>query len=359
MVVGWAIEGLGGWADHTVAPALKQAKNTKLVGVVSRDLAKAQKFAKYHEITNAYDNLGALLNNKDVNAIYVATPNSLHADSVVAAAQRGIHVMCAVAMAVTEEDCVKMVDACKKYNVRLGVDFQTRWHPAFRALKQTIADGTIGQVVTARVQLSSAGAQYRPRQAWRVPNDGVDGDNIMPRTGGGPAHPDAWQRNLAMRGAGVLSGRGMFGTDMLRFLFGDFTEVSAISNVATAPRNQETFVVASVAFKNGVVANYDSADSTPFPDNSVTVYGTKGTAIATGLQTSHADGTLEVKTDKGRLFREFFGYNMYQDEFEAFNECIATGKDPDPSGVDGWRERQMTLAIRESAVKGTAVKVKI
>ncbi|MSP79049.1 MAG: Gfo/Idh/MocA family oxidoreductase [Dehalococcoidia bacterium] len=332
------------------------------MGVVSRDLAKAQKFAAYHSVPHVYDNLAALLNNKDVHALYVATPNSLHATSVVAAAQRGIHVMSAVAMTATEEDCITMVEACKKHNVRLGVDFQTRWHPAFRALKQTMVDGTLGEIITAHVQLSSAGSALRPFQGWRVLNDGMGRVNIVPRTDAATTYtrpPDAWQRNLAMRGAGVLSEGGMFGTDMLRFLLGDVTEVTAIANVATAPRNQETYVVASVVFKSGVVVSYDSADSTPYPDNAATVYGTKGTAIATGLQTLNSDGTLEIRNASGRQNREFFGHNMYQDEFEAFNACIAIGKDPDPSGVDGWRERQLVLAMRESAVKGVTVKLKM
>ncbi|MSP79178.1 MAG: Gfo/Idh/MocA family oxidoreductase [Dehalococcoidia bacterium] len=364
MATGWGIIGLGGWADRIVGPALRQAKDAKLVGVVSRDLARGQKFAKYHGFEHAYDNEAALFANKDVNAIYVATPNNLHAATIVAAAQRGIHSICAVAMAVTEEDCIKMVDACKKANVRLGVDFQTRWHPAFRALKQTITDGTIGEVVTARVQLAGGGAQFRPRQAWRVPNDGFESTpRGVPgaRPAGAPPQSGSgdWKHDLSMRGAGVLSGRGMFGTDMLRFLFGDFTEVSASADVETAEHTQETYMLGNIKFKNGVVASYDSAEGQLFPDNSVTAYGTKGTAIATGLQTSHSDGTLEVKTANGRQFREFFGHNMYQDEFEAFMDCIRTGKEPDPSGVDGWRERQMTLALRESAMKRATVKVKL
>jgi predicted dehydrogenase len=364
MAIGWGIVGLGGWADHTVAPAIKQAKDTRFVGIASRDKARAQQFAKYHGVEHAYDNLADLLANKDLNAIYVATPNSLHAETVIAAAQRGIHVMCAVAMAVSEEDCIAMVEACRRYNVRLGVDFQTRWHPAFRALKQTIDDGTIGKPVTARCQLAGGGAGFRPRQGWHVPNEGfLTANEPMEQRGvyggqrSGVSGSGDWKHDLSMRGAGVLSGRGMFGTDILRFYFGDVKEVNAFADVATAAHNQETYVVANVAFKSGVVASYDSADNTPFPDNSVTVYGTKGTAVATGLQTSHSDGTLEVRTDKGTIVRNFYNHNMYVDEFEAFHQAIRDGKDPDPSGVDGWKERQLTLAIRESAVKGATVKV--
>lgn len=357
MAIGWGIVGLGGWADRTVAPAIKQAKDTRLVGVVSRDKARAEKFAKYHGVEHAYDNLASLLANKDVNAIYVATPNNLHAEAVIPAAQRGIHVMSAVAMAVTEEDCIAMVEACRRHNVRLGVDFQTRWHPAFRALKQTIDDGTIGKPVTARCQLAGGGAAFRPRQGWHVPALGAltDDDQQARRTG--MSGSGDWKHDLRMRGAGVLSGRGMFGTDILRFYFGDVREVSAFADVAIAAHNQETYVVANISFRNGVVASYDSAENTPFPDNSVTVYGTKGTAIATGLQTGHSEGSLEVRTDGGTLVRNFYNHNMYVEEFEAFHQAIRDGTDPDPSGVDGWKERQLSLAIRESAVKGATVKV--
>lgn len=350
MAIGWGIVGLGGWADRYATPAVRQAKDSKLVGVVSRDREKAQQFAAYHGAAFAYDRLDDLLNNKEVQAVYVLTPNNLHAETVIPAAEHRKHVLCGSAMAVTEEDCIAMVEACKRHNVRLGIDFQTRHLPAFRALKQVMESGVIGDIVSVRCQTSApweGGGGVR--QAWQVPAKGVFGTHL----------DHSWKQDLSMRGSGIMSGTAMFGIDMLRFLMGrEVEEVYAYSDVVTAPRKQENIVEATLIFQGGIPASYASSNRTPFADNVVTVYGTKGRASSQALNpTVTSDGVLRVRTAQGETVREFHGTNMFVDEIEAFNQCIQSGKEPDPSGVDGWRERQITLAIRESGMKKSVIKI--
>ncbi|MSP79353.1 MAG: Gfo/Idh/MocA family oxidoreductase [Dehalococcoidia bacterium] len=351
MAIGWGIVGLGGWADRYSTPAVRQAKDTKLVGVVSRDKAKAQKFAAYHGAQHAYDNLEDLLNNKEVDVVYVLTPNNLHAETAIPAMAKGKHVLVGSAMAVTEEDCIAMVEAGKKHNVRLGTDFQTRFAPAFRALREVMHNGTIGDIVSMRCQCGpwDGNSGGTTRQAWTVPAKGVLG-----------ATEHEWKEVLSMRGSGVMSGSAMFGTDMMRFLMGrEVEEVYAYSDVVTAARNQENIVEATLIFQGGIPASYATTNRSPFGDNVTTVYGTKGRASASPLNpTVTSDGVLRVRTAQGETVKEFHGTNMFVDEIEAFNQAIQTGKEANPSGVDGWRERQIVLAVRDSGMKKSVIKLK-
>lgn len=349
MTIGWGIVGLGGWMDRFATPAIRQAKDTKLVGVVSRDKVRAEKFAAYHGAEHAYDRLEALLDNPEVDAIFVGTPNNLHAEAVIAAAERGKHSICSIAMAVSEEDCIAMVEACRRHKVRLGVDFQTRYHPGFRALRQVIHDGTIGEVVTARCLMSLPweGGQ-RGGQVWTVPAIGAFAGEF----------DQSWKKDMSMRGAGAMSGAGMFGIDMLRFLLGrDVEQVFAVADVATAARTQETVVQAVLTFQGGILASFETTSHTPFSDNTTTVSGTKGRASSYGLRPWDSDGRLDVWTERGHVSREFHRHNMFVDQIEAFNRNILDGTEPNASGVDGWRERQITLAIRESSLKNAPVKI--
>ncbi|MSP79290.1 MAG: Gfo/Idh/MocA family oxidoreductase [Dehalococcoidia bacterium] len=351
MAIGWGIVGTGGWADRFVAPGIRQAKDTKLVGIVSRDKARGQQFANYHGVAHVYERLEDMLKNPEIQAINVQTPNNLHAESVVAAAERGKHSICGIAMAATEEDCIAMVEACKRHKVQLGVDFQTRYHPGFRALKQVIDSGVLGDIVSVRCQMSlpwEGGA--RGNQVWSVPSVGAFGGEF----------DQSWKHDITMRGAGTMSGAGMFGVDMLRFLVGrDIQEVYAVADVATAEHNQENFVQALITFQGGMTASFESSNRTQYWDNTTTVYGTKGRASSYGLRPWDSDGVLRVRTEQGETVREFHRSNMFVDQIEAFNQCIQTGKTPNAAGVDGWRERQVTLAIRESAVKKAPVKIRL
>jgi predicted dehydrogenase len=355
MAIGWGIVGLGGWSDRHMAPAIRQAKDTRLVGVVSRDKAKAQQFATHHGAAHAYDRLEDLLSNPEVDVVCVMTPNNLHAEAVIAAAQRGKHVLCGIAMAASEEDCLAMVEACKRHNVRLGTDFQTRYNPAYRALRQVVASGALGDVVSARcVHCLPWSLRKVGEQVWNVPTAGA----LAP--GSGSHGNNNWKEDLSMRGAGVMSSPGMFGIDMLRYILGrDVETVYGFSDVATAPRTQETIVEATLGFQGGIPASFTCTNHTPYADNSVTVHGAKGSAYCSGMNPFVSDGVLRVRTEQGETVREFHGGNMFVDQVEAFNESVRTGKEPNASGVDGWRERQITLAIRESGMKRSVVKLSV
>src|SRR6266480_4168620 len=131
----WGIIGLGRIADTEIAPAITASPRGELRGVVSRDLGRAEAFAGRHGAARALTSFDELLADPEVDAVYIATPNALHADGAAAA---GMHVMCDKPLALSVADAQRAVAACEEAAVQLGITFQTRFHDHFGRFREVI-----------------------------------------------------------------------------------------------------------------------------------------------------------------------------------------------------------------------------
>ena len=111
MTIRWGIVGAGEIANRGMAPALNKAADTELAAVQCRTMDKARAFAEKHKAAKAYDSLEKMLGDPDLDAVYIATPNSLHAANTIAAAKAGKHVLCEKPMANTVRDAEAMIEA--------------------------------------------------------------------------------------------------------------------------------------------------------------------------------------------------------------------------------------------------------
>ena len=146
MPLGWAIAGIGSHADLKIAPAMKRARDTRLVAVYSRDQERADSFAESHGADAAYSSLEAMLADSRIDAVFVASPNHLHAPQTIRAAAAGRHVLAEKPMANSVSDAAAMVAACRDHGVTLGLGFELRFHPAHLRARQVIDEGTIGRI---------------------------------------------------------------------------------------------------------------------------------------------------------------------------------------------------------------------
>lgn len=359
MTIGWGIVGAGGWGDRVIAPAIKQSPDARLVAVLSRDQERADAIAKGHGAEKGYSSLESFLRHPGLDAVFVATPQYVHAESAVPALNAGKHVLVEVSIAVTEEDCLAMVEAARKNKVKLGSAFQTRHHPANLALKHLVDSGALGDLVQIRVQMSMtpAGPGIAPRRNVFTSQPTV-------------SHPKAeWKLDPAARGGGALASSGKFPIDMLRYLSGrEVEEVYAYSDAATEFRGLETYAAAILRLQGNITGFFDTYGAdyrgsgegvrNPYGDNNITVYGTRGRATSYGGMQLGSDGALEAVTDRGTMRTEYTGYNVYQNQLDAFHRAIREDVEPSASGVDGWRERMISIAMTESSLKGTPVKLR-
>src|SRR3954468_21146325 len=158
--VGYAVIGLGHIAQSAVLPGFAHAKNAKLVALVSSDEEKRRKLSrKYH--CDAYDphDLDDVLDRPDVDAVYTAEPNDKHMDFAVRCAKEGVHVLCEKPLAVSEEECRRMIDAAAEAGVKLMTAYRLHFEEANLEPGKLIERGRIGDL---RFFSSTFAYQVRP-----------------------------------------------------------------------------------------------------------------------------------------------------------------------------------------------------
>src|SRR5690242_6233536 len=130
--VGYAVVGLGRFAEVAVLPAFRHSRDAKLIALVSGDERKARKLASKFGASDYYTYAGypLCLSHPQVEAVYIATHNAGHVEYTVRAAAAGKHVLCEKPMANTVEECRQMLDACRGSGVRLMIAYRKCFEPA-------------------------------------------------------------------------------------------------------------------------------------------------------------------------------------------------------------------------------------
>lgn len=351
--IGWGIVGPGDVADTRVAPAIRQAASGRLVAVCSRSKDRAQTFASGHGAEAGYDDFDQFLAHPGLDVVYVATPNSLHEEQVVAAARAGKHVLCELILSLSVESCGRMIRTCREAGVALGTHIQHRHNPAHQEMRRLIQEGAVGELVLAKAQyclpsLAALGGEVKlQRQHWEVSP--------------GPVlqHPrPAWKDDPAMRGGGVSVNTGPSAVDLLRYLLDrEVEEVFAFSDGAAAPGGQEAVAAVLLRFEGGLIATIDGSSRSPYADNDITVYGMGGRLVSLGGLRLYTDGDLELVNERGKRRMEFRQRNMYVEVVETFNQAVVGHGEFRPSGLDGLREREVNLAWVRSSRTGRPVRV--
>jgi 1,5-anhydro-D-fructose reductase (1,5-anhydro-D-mannitol-forming) len=341
MAFGWGIVSTGRHPDVKVAPAVNAAAGAELVAVHSRDQGRADAFAQRHAARAAYSKLGELLGDARVQAVFVCSPNALHADHVVQAAQAGKHVLCEKPMATTVADAVRMVQACRRARVKLGVAFNLRQHPAHVRARELVAAGALGRVVLAQGQ-------------WAFGVRGRDG--APPRT----ALNQWWDTPELIGGASTMMGTGVHVVDLMRFVLGqEVTEVTAVTDGQTAARPLEQLACLTLRFSGGTLGQVTASRLLPDSRNDFRLYGILGRVEGHGSLWEARQGRLEVVSDTVNEVADYPEALLpnYVAEIEDFQAAVASDREPAATGLDGLRVVEATVAMIESARSGRTVRL--
>src|SRR5690349_15624777 len=146
-VVRYAVVGQGYISQAAVLPAFHHARaNSRLVALVSGDETKRRELGRRYDVaTYSYDEYDTCLASGDVDAVYIALPNTMHREYTVRAAKRGVHVLCEKPLAVTEEDCKAMVEACRRHGVKLMTAYRLHFERATLKALSDVRGGVIGE----------------------------------------------------------------------------------------------------------------------------------------------------------------------------------------------------------------------
>ena len=341
MSLGWAIAGIGSHADLKLAPAMRLAENARLVAVYSRDQDRANAFAEKHGADIAYSDLDSLLADSRVDAVFIASPNHLHAPQTIKAAAAGKHVLAEKPMANTVSDAAAMVSACRDHGVKLGIGFELRFHPAHLWARRVIDDGAIGRIRLAHGQ-------------WGRGNRGEP--EHLPRTG----LRQWWETPELIGDASVLVGLGVHVFDLFRFLLRDeVVEVLAMTDGQTSGQPLEHIATIALRMKSGAIAQVMCGRMMPDTQNDLALYGSDGRfstrATIWEARLGHAE-VVSATVNENEAYEYDYLAN-FVDELNDFRDALDSDRDPSATGEDGLKATQITAAAIESAKTGKAVKV--
>ncbi len=154
MKINWGILGCAGIAEKALIPAIQESANGILYGIASRDSKKAWDWALNFGFRKSYHSYESLLEDREIDAIYLPLPNSLHAEWAVRAAEAGKHVLCEKPMAMSAEEVKGMVKAAKKAGVLLMEGFMYRFHPQIEKTLELIRAKEIGDIRTVHASFT-------------------------------------------------------------------------------------------------------------------------------------------------------------------------------------------------------------
>ncbi|MBL7741637.1 MAG: Gfo/Idh/MocA family oxidoreductase [Chitinophagaceae bacterium] len=178
--LGIALVGLGGYAGGQLAPALQQTEHCYLAGIVTGTPSKIDTWKSKYNLPDkniySYENFDSIKDNPDIDIVYVVLPNSMHAEYVIRAAKAGKHVICEKPMAITVEDCDKMIAACKEAGKMLSIGYRLHFEP------YNLEMARLGQKkVYGNIKKMNAGFGFtigNPAQ-WRLKKDLAGGGPLM------------------------------------------------------------------------------------------------------------------------------------------------------------------------------------
>lgn len=324
--VGYAVVGLGSIAETSVLPAFRSAKKSKLVALVSHDKSRAQQLGAKFGVKHcySYENYDQCLRQPEVDAVFVASVNSAHAEQTIRAAEAGKHVLCEKPMATSLEDCRRMVRAGEANRVRLMIAYRKYFEPGSVALKKLVTTGKLGRL----------------RHIFSSYTEIVD-----------PGKAKSWQLNRKLAGGGSLMDLGIYCVNTMRWLAGS-APLDATAYRWTDARERFSEVEDNIAFRlthpDGLVCQGTSSYSS-MAASFLQVHGDQGWAALNPAFAFEEERRLFGKI-RGRWFEQAFKViDEFALELNAFTESIHQGRDPEPDGVEGLRDMATIEAIYRSA----------
>lgn len=180
-IVNWGIIGCGDVCEVKSGPAFNKVANSKLVAVMRRNLDKAKDFAKRHGVPKYYGDAAELINDAEVNAVYIATPPSSHESYLELALRAGKPVYVEKPVTINSESVERMIEMEKLYDGKVSVAHYRRGLPLFKKIKQLVNEGAIGKVkliLLKTLQPPTSKIITQTEENWRI-NPEISGGGLF------------------------------------------------------------------------------------------------------------------------------------------------------------------------------------
>lgn len=344
MAIGFGIVGCG-MISGFHARAISDIRGAAVVACCDTRSESADRFAKEHSCT-AYHSLEAMLDDKRVSVVTIATPSGLHMEPAVAAARAGKHVIVEKPLEVTLKKCDRIIRECEKHGVALATVFPSRFHDSSVKLKRAIDAGRFGKLTVG----DSYVKWYRTQEYY---------------------DSGAWRGTWALDGGGALMNQAIHSVDLLTWLMGPVKQVCANTALLAHQRIEvEDTAMATLQFANGALGVIE-ATTAAYPGylKRIEIHGSEGSAVLEEedlkvwefAKPRREDKTIlaEMKKHKstggGASDPAAIGHHGHTMEFRDVVDAIRRERPPAIDGHEGRRSVEIILAIYKSAEIGKAV----
>jgi predicted dehydrogenase len=323
------------------------SQNAELAAVMEVTKEFAEKIAGKYGVKYAYDNENDLLENPEIEAVYIASPVAAHYGQTIKAARNHKHILLEKPLALTSKEGAKLVAVCEKENVLFASGLMMRYHAYHQKAKELVNSGALGQIVSMRAQLT----------CWYPEIEG------------------SWRQNFAQSGGGALMDMGIHCIDLLQFISGaKAAAVSAVTGTKTFSYDVDDSASLLLEFDNGACGYVDTNFN--IPDNAaqcrLEIYGTKGSILANGtigqteggtmlltladdskyssIQNRNQSGGVEITAQLG---------NMYEKEITSFGNSILNGTKAEVPASDAWQVQKIIECAYQASHEKRMVEINI
>jgi predicted dehydrogenase len=326
--LGVALVGLGSLSEKQIAPALLKTRNCRLAGIVTGTPSKAAEWQKKYNLpSNAiynYENMHTMSKNKDIDIVYVVTPNALHLRDAKVAAEAGKHVFCEKPLEINTERAQQIVDICKKAGVQLGVGYRLQFEANNQECVRLAREKVLGDV---RIIDANFGFAIGDPTQWRLKHD--------------------------LAGGGALMDVGIYCLQTARMITGEDPIWISAAEVKTDNvkfKEVDETITWIMKFPSGVTANCTSTYG---------ANGFQGFRVGTTRGWFGLDPAYYYNGNRGRRSDgpeiNIPVADQFATELDDFADCILNKRQTKVSGEMGVSDVKYLMAVYESIKKGRPV----
>lgn len=312
----WGVVGLGWAATDFVAPAMVKSAGSQITACLGSTPEKTRAFAARFEVATAHADLNALLHDPRVDALYIALPNALHHEAVLAGARAGKHILCEKPFAMHTEHAREMAEACRKAGVVLRIAHQIRMDAAVTRARKIVQSGRLGRIVSMSLERTSA---MPPRKTWRL-------DNAQ---------------------SGVMYDVGVHLLDLTQWVSGQkFVEVSAFTHPDRRDGHADDTFTVQGRLAGGAHAQVRATREVPQGENNLVIEGSAATLVTSALRWAQ-EHVLTLREKSGTTVERFAASPAYEWQVQAF-EGDVQGK---PSHLPDGDDAAYTVAVTHAVLR--------
>lgn len=323
--LGIALVGLGGYSSGQLAPALQSTKNCYLAGIVTGTPAKASSWSAQYKIPQKniynYENFDQIINNADIDIVYIVLPVSMHKEFTIRAAKAGKHVICEKPMALNAAECREMIAACKQANRMLSIGYRLHFEPH--------------HIEVMRLGQKQIYGKLKSLDA----TNGFTWGNNQP----------TWRLKKALSGGGALMDMGIYAIQASRYTTGlEPIFVTAKENQKSNPQlfaEVDDTIQWELEFPGGLVSTGKSSYSNNW--STLQVEAEKGQFE---LSPSYGYGGINGKTSEGLM--KIPNINQQAAQMDDFARCVLDKKATRVPGEEGLKDMKVIDAIYRSIASG-------